>query len=332
MNKDPKVSIICITYNHERFIQKALESFIMQKTNFDFEVIVGEDCSTDDTREIVEEFEKKHPNIIKPIYRSENIGVMANFVDILCKAKGNYIALCEGDDFFTDENKLQIQADFLDNNPEYSLCFHPVKVFFENGEREEHIFPDLHDFGEFCLEELLKNNFIQTNSVIYRKQNFYKSIPQNIMPGDWYLHLRHVQSGRIGFIDKVMSAYRKHAGGIWWNAHKDMDELLKKYGIEHLRTYVELLKIFTKEEHQTILKKNMFYLYVALIKIDEQCDTNLSKLAIKEFPFLNIEQSRFTVNNAPGIMIFLKKIIQTTKKKGIVGLVKKVFSALNNLI
>jgi glycosyltransferase involved in cell wall biosynthesis len=311
-----KVSILCITYNHEKFIKQALESFIMQKTNFDFEVIIGEDCSTDNTREIIKEFEKKYPNIIKPIYREKNLGAMANFVDILCKAEGNYIALCEGDDFFIDENKLQVQADFFDNNPEYSVCFHPVKVFFENGEREEHIFPKVEDFGEFCLEELLKNNFIQTNSVMYRKRSCYKNIPQNIMPGDWYLHSYHAEFGRIGFIDKVMATYRKHEGGIWWNAYKDMDELLKKYGIEHLRTYVELLKIFKKKEHQVILKKNIFYLLGALDRLDLQYNTKLSESTIKEFPLLYFEYARFLEQNnkSTALSSLLEQIKRIYKK------------------
>ena len=99
MKNCPKLPVVCITYNHGKFIKQALESCVMQKTDFDFEVIIGEDCSTDNTREVIREFEQKYPNIIKPIYQDKNIGGMQNFIDILYRATGKYIALCEGNDY-----------------------------------------------------------------------------------------------------------------------------------------------------------------------------------------------------------------------------------------
>ena len=104
MSNKPIVSIVCVAYNHEKFIQQTLESFIMQKANFDFEIIIGEDCSTDKTREIIKEFEKKYPNVIKPIFREKNIGTTENFFDTLRCANGKYIVICDGDDFFIDIN------------------------------------------------------------------------------------------------------------------------------------------------------------------------------------------------------------------------------------
>jgi glycosyltransferase involved in cell wall biosynthesis len=242
----------------------------MQNTNFNFEVLIGEDCSTDSTREIVKEFEEKYPNIIKPIYRNKNIGATLNFRDVLLKAQSKHIAICEGDDFFTDEHKLQLQADFLDKNPDYSMCFHPGKVIYENNEKEESIFPEHKDREKFTVEELLRGNFMLTNTVMYRRLE-YKNLPTNIIPGDWYLHLYHAKFGEIGFIDKVMSVYRRHAGGIWWDSHKNPDNILEKHGAAILAMYFELLKLYEdKKEYKDIIMGNINDLLNRFTDIDKR--------------------------------------------------------------
>ena len=136
----PLVSISCITYNHEPYIVQALNGFLMQKTSFPFEVLVHDDASTDRTADIIREYEKKFPKIIKPIYQKENqyskgftaVTATWNFP----RAQGKYIALCEGDDYWIDENKLQIQVDFLERNPEYTMCFHNAEVLNEIPDTE----------------------------------------------------------------------------------------------------------------------------------------------------------------------------------------------------
>ena len=130
---EPKVTIVCITYNQEKYIKDAIESFLQQKTSFPFEVIISDDCSTDNTAGIIKEYAQKYPNLIKPIFREENLGVMKNFIDTLSQVKTKYAIVNEGDDYFSDENKLQIQYDFLEKNPQYSACFHPVKIIYENN-------------------------------------------------------------------------------------------------------------------------------------------------------------------------------------------------------
>ena len=131
-----KLSIICLAYNQVRFIKDALEGFVMQKTNFPFEVIIHDDASTDGTTEIIKEYEHKYPNIIKPIYQTENQWRKAKTMSktfIYPHIKGEYVAFCEGDDYWTDENKLQKQVDFLDSHPDYTICFHPVNVIWEDN-------------------------------------------------------------------------------------------------------------------------------------------------------------------------------------------------------
>lgn len=249
----PKVSICCLAYNQEKFIRQTLDGFIMQKTNFPFEVLIHDDASTDTTADIIREYETKYPDIIKPIYQTQNqyaIGKSGEKYFNLPRVQGEYVAMCEGDDFWTDKNKLQIQADFLDKNPDFSLCFHPVKIFYEDNSVPDSIFPDFenefNDVKELNLISLLRKNYIQTNSVMYRwRLNSQEKIdnlyPDAIIPSDLFVHLLHAQVGKIGFINKVMASYRRHSGGFWQDTNESFH---LNYGIYELRFYLELEKQF----------------------------------------------------------------------------------------
>ncbi|WP_180380317.1 glycosyltransferase [Campylobacter lanienae] len=248
---NPKLSICCITYNHAKFIRQALDGFMMQKTNFPFEIIIHDDASIDGTADIIREYEKKYPDIIRVTYQTENqwskgIDVLKAFV--YPKIQGQYVALCEGDDYWIDENKLQKQVDFLDTHLEFNVCFHPVKVIWEDNRASESIFPKpKFRFNKdiLTLQDLLKHNFIQTNSVMYRwrlkdQENLF---PNDILPGDWFLHLLHAQTGKIGFLSDVMAVYRRHAGGIWTGAWVT-DEWFIKCAIPNLKFYQAVEKQF----------------------------------------------------------------------------------------
>lgn len=278
----PKVSIVSISYNQEKYIAEALESFVAQQTDFDFEVIIADDCSIDRTAAIIREYAKTYPEIIKPIFGENNIGVQLNLIKALKAAQGQYIALCEGDDYWTDSTKLQKQAVFLDENPEYGLCFHPVKVLFENSEMKDFIYPVVTKESKFTLEGLLKENFIQTNSVMYRKQK-YDNLPANILPMDWYLHLFHAKSGKIGFINTVMSVYRRHSGGIWWDSYNNKAEFWAKHAPYHLAVYEELLKLYPKPRHKKIILESVFRVFDDFVEIDMKYNKELLKIAL-QFP------------------------------------------------
>ncbi|MDB5164321.1 MAG: putative sugar transferase [Candidatus Saccharibacteria bacterium] len=284
----PKVSIVAISYNHERYIRQALDSFLNQKANFEFEIIVGDDCSTDNTPSIIKEYAEKYPNLVKPILRTSNVGISRNFSDTMSKARGKYIALCECDDFWTDPNKIQIQADFLDGNPQSSFCFHPVNVFFEGKKEKEIIFPDKKDPKDLNLEELLKQNFIQTNSVMYRKQN-HTDIPDGILPVDWYLHLYNAQFGEIGYIDKVMATYRRHEGGIWWS--DNAEEFWRKNGMKHLAMHQAIVEIYgSKKEYQDALYEPILRAFLAIANLKSQSDHNqLLANAFEKYPAMAAE-------------------------------------------
>ena len=272
--QNPVLSIICITYNHGKYIRQALESFVTQKTDFPFEVIVADDFSTDNARDIIREYEQKYPEIIKPIWRDKNVGISANNNEAFSRATGKYIALCEGDDFFTDKNKIQMQADFLEKNSDYSMCFHPVRCFWENGEKADEIFPEVNG-RPYTLTELLKGNFIQTNSAVYRRKP-YDSLPENILPMDWYIHLYHAKDGKIGFINKTMSAYRKHSGGIWADAAHDIEKHYKRHGVVQLAMFFEVLKLFKDSpEYREIVMGGILYLLDSFCRIDKKENTDL---------------------------------------------------------
>ena len=225
---NPLVSIVCIAYNHARFIRDALDGFVMQKTNFPFEILVHDDASTDGTADIIREYEAKYPDLFRCVYQTENQwgkkDPCKNF--LFPMVRGKYVALNEGDDYWTDENKLQKQVDFLETHPDFSVCFHSVTVHWDDNSKPDDIFPPAimrFDKTVLTLDDLLKHNFIQTNTVMYRWRfhtDSFDLIPDGILPGDWYLHLLHAQVGKVGFLPDVMSFYRRNQGGIWTEAEQ----------------------------------------------------------------------------------------------------------------
>ncbi len=274
MKKTPKVSIITITYNHAEYIRQALDSFVMQVTDYDFEVIVADDASTDGTQEVIEEYNKKYPHIIRPILRKKNIGAWTNFIDAIREAKGDYIALCEGDDYWTDENKLQIQSELLDKNPDLGLCFHPVNVIYQDNSKKSFIYPVISESINFTVEELLARNYIQTNSVMYRRQD-YSKLAKVMMPGDWYLHLFHAYYGGIGFTDRVMSVYRKHPGGMWWDSENDLSKLWSKHGTSHMAFWDEVMRLHGNNlTNQKTINNGIINLFDAMVEADKSQDNS----------------------------------------------------------
>lgn len=251
MNEDIKLSIVCITYNHERFIRDCLEGFVMQKTNFPFEILINDDASMDKTADIIREYETKYPDLFRCVYQTENQWGKKNpFTDILFPmVRGKYVALNEGDDYWTDENKLQKQVDFMETHSDFSVCFHPVTVHWEDNSEPDSVFPSAKERfykTELTLDDLLKRNFIQTNSVLYRwrfHRDSLKLFPDGILPMDWYLHLLHAQTGKIGFLPDVMSVYRRHRGGIWTEAEQTSRWFIR-CGIPCIRFWQNMQKRF----------------------------------------------------------------------------------------
>lgn len=234
----PLVSIICITYNHEKYIAEAIESFLLQKTTFPFEILIGEDCSTDKTREILMNYKEKFPTIIKLIFHDTNIGMVQNFSTTFQSCREKYIALCEGDDHWTDPYKLQKQIDFLENNKDFTICCHRSIQFDQNSQQQINLFPDQEEEYTFTIYDLLHSNIANTCSFVYRNMNI--KIPDffnQLSLGDWPLHILHAQFGKIKYFPETMSLYRIHGKSAWssttaikqLSATIDMLKALKRY-------------------------------------------------------------------------------------------------------
>lgn len=313
MNSKIKLSICVATYNNKDYIAQALDSFLMQKTNFKFQIIVGDDCSTDGTTDILKEYAKKYPDIIKPIFREKNIGrdknlLATNALDIYSNAKTPYIAMCDGDDYWIDEYKLQKQVDFLETHPDYSICFHPVKVVYEgfDFEKADEIYPTQEFIkNEITFDLLIQNNWMATSSVVYRWKfndiNIENYFPKNIFPGDWYLHLLHAKEGKIKILPEIMSVYRRHPQGVWSDSIKNQDRLFVKWGLHLANFYYLVYKNITNssqaylqdmflpnlksiintyyhnkkfKELQTI--EELYPTYLDMISLDEKFDERLT--------------------------------------------------------
>ena len=216
-----------ITYNHENYIRKAIEGVLNQKTNFEIELIIANDNSPDSTDRVVQDYMDQHPNggTINYLKNSVNIGMMPNFANALQKCSGKYIALCEGDDYWTDDLKLQKQVDFLENNSDYAICFHKVSID-ENGQiMADNITKKVAQ--KTTILDLAKGNYIHTCSVVYRNHMFEK-FPEYFYTspiGDYFLHLLNSQYGAIHYIDENMAHYRVHSTSYW--SSKQQEERVK---------------------------------------------------------------------------------------------------------
>ena len=239
----PRLSVVCLAYNAAPYIRTALDGFLMQKTDFPVEVLIHDDASTDGTAEIIREYAEKHPDVIRPVFQRENQfskGVSVSSTVLWPLIRGEYVAVCEGDDYWTDPLKLQKQVDWLDAHPESAVCFHPVVVHFEDGSRKDSIYPAQKDYPQgFTFEGLLRHNYMQTNSIVFRwmLKGRECDVPLDIAPRDWFTNLLHAEKGPIGFLPEAMGVYRRHPGGVWWTASDAPDKFYLRNGFRHLSFY-----------------------------------------------------------------------------------------------
>lgn len=222
-NVKPLLSVCIFTFNQEKFIRRCIDGALQQQTNFDYEIVLGDDDSNDGTREICLEYAKKFPDKIRLLlhHRDNNIKINGyptgrfNVLYGYYSSKGKYIAICEGDDYWTDPLKLQKQVDFLEGNQEYSLCFHKTKVVYENT-GDVLFVPELGNSGEYSVEQLIFKNYIQTCSVVFK--NVIKNLPEDFykLPmGDWPLFLLLSNYGKLYYLRDVMAVYNNHPNGVW---------------------------------------------------------------------------------------------------------------------
>lgn len=238
-----EMTVLTMAYNQEEFIAECMDSVLAQKTDFQVRHLVLDHCSSDATPKIIAEYARKNPSIRPVLLPTRWKGENVRGLFLRCKSK--YASLCDGDDYFTDPLKLQKQVDFLEKHPRCSLAFHPVHVRFEDGRHEDFIYPPVENLPrglkeEYYLTDLFKSNFIQTNSVVYRWR-FTDGLPSwfraDINPSDWYWHLLHAEIGKIGFINTVMSVYRRHSKALFSNGFLDAKAHRRDHGMAELQTY-----------------------------------------------------------------------------------------------
>jgi len=280
----PKLSVILITYNHEKYIRKAVESILSQETDFPFEILIGEDCSPDQTGQIVREYKKQYPDKIRIMYREKNTGrPTLNVYETTMQAKGDYLAYLEGDDYWTDTHKLQKQVDFLEAHPEYIACTHGMKLIDEDGDdipKEE--LPSqasLYDWsGEYTIEDFKEKDHWPGHYATLVSRNIYKNSKHDYtilykshdFIDDGQILLFLLKEGNIFRMDDQMSVWRyvKRAGGNSWNSRamkrnlwkedvqmttKIMAWLEKEYGLtdyakeKAVRHFDTALTVFSRE-------------------------------------------------------------------------------------
>ena len=227
--KKPLVSIGCITYNHEKFIAEALDSFLMQKTDFPFEIVIDDDCSTDNTAKIIQRYINKYPKIINANLRTKNVGMTKNASESISRANGTYLAICEGDDYWIDVNKLQYQITKMLQHPELSISVHPAKEFIEHTQEYSGVIRDMGADTVFKFSDLLKLVPFATSSMIIKKDVFDKhsKIFEKIPFTESFVQIIASSDNGILYLNKVMSCYRVHMGGIW-TSNKNNPTHLKK--------------------------------------------------------------------------------------------------------
>jgi glycosyltransferase involved in cell wall biosynthesis len=213
----PLVSVCMITYNHEPYLREAIESVLAQQASFDFELVIGEDCSPDRTREIALEFQQAHPDVVRVLPNTARLGAMKNFERTLAACRGQYLAFLEGDDFWTSPQKLQRQVNVLEAHSDISVVFHPVHMVPEAAQGEVQLFPRRETPQRTSIRDLLSGIYAHTASIMVRNPHLARLpawLHESYM-ADWPFLILCARKGDIYCIPEPMATYRQTGGGIW---------------------------------------------------------------------------------------------------------------------
>ncbi|MCE7043128.1 glycosyltransferase [Dyadobacter sp. CY312] len=245
-----KVSVCVPAYNHEKYIAQMLDGALMQQTSFSFEIVIGDDASTDRTQTIIRQYIDENPGRICAFLHEKNQGPAEprefagrnNVLALLKACKGEYVAMCEGDDYWTDPFKLQKQVDFLEANPDYAICHHNVEVIYEDGS-PSHLFNAPDQKITSTIEDILEDKwFMATASWLYRNHfldHDFAAWHAEAAAGDWAMIIQLAAHGKIGYLAETMGIYRKHSAGLsnvhantnkrFWQNRKEMFENVNKW-------------------------------------------------------------------------------------------------------
>lgn len=266
------VSIVCNAFNQEKYIADAIDSFLIQSTDFDFEILIHDDCSTDDTANIIKTYQKKYPSLIKTIIQTENQyskGFKVTRINSE-RARGKYIALCEGDDYWTDPLKLQKQIDYLEKNQEVTLCVHGASIIDAKTNKQLDILVPSNRSRYFTTDEIIfgGGGLFATNSMVFRREDF-KTIPDfydRSKVGDYPLTVYLSLLGKVYFMNEIMSAYRTSVPGSWTEEHFQSEFEVQNGHFMQIESLLESINDFSCQQltpivNQTILR-NRFNLYL----------------------------------------------------------------------
>jgi len=263
-----RVTVVCPTYNHSKYIRRALDGFVSQKTNFKFEVLIGDDASTDDTPDIIREYAARYPDIIRPVLREKNLGSAQNFQDLIKDIDTEYVALCEGDDYWTDNRKLQKQYDFLEANKKFAICYHPVLVKYENADVPDDVNPSENRGSIFAphplaspyerhvqtIKDLAVRSSIPTCSVMYRwrfrKGKDLEYFRTDVNPRDILNNLLHAETGDVFFMKDIMACYFRPNESMW-----SQKSLFASNALELVKFYEYVEEHFAKDVSQLLAEE-----------------------------------------------------------------------------
>jgi len=273
MKQEVMVSVIMITYNHEKYIEEAIHGVLMQECDFGYELIIANDHSTDETGKVIQRILLNHPQaaVINFLNREANLGMVQNFVDAFKRSKGKYIALCEGDDYWTDTLKLQKQVNFLEKNHEYSMVCHDALVIDEVKEISYPYFTGAHQKQICSTKDIFGIRFCATASMLFRKESLkYVDFPDfKILTGDLFLQLLISLHGPIFRMYEVMSVYRITAKGATEANKRDLKTLILNR--------IELFTYFNKISH----KKYNKFIRIETLVMKSEIDYRDSKSLIR---------------------------------------------------
>jgi glycosyltransferase involved in cell wall biosynthesis len=216
----PTVSVAVITYNHEQFIAQAIESVLMQETAFAVELVIGEDCSADGTRQIVQAYARKYPNVIRALLPEKNLGMARNYDAVWQACRGKYVAWLEGDDYWRTPQKLQKQVALMEANPHYSMCGTKtqfVTTSSDGAEKDAGVLEPTVLKPEYDLSDFLTRYPMHTSSMLMRRElmQFPDWLNELVMLRDTCVFALYAEKGPVGYLSEVVSCWRIHAGGIW---------------------------------------------------------------------------------------------------------------------
>ena len=255
-NNEIVVSVIVLAYNHASYIQQALDSILMQKVDFPYEILIGDDGSTDGTRNILQEYAQAYPNNIRLFLREKNLGAARNAYELLIRSQGKYLAFCEGDDYWICPDKLSRQVQFLENNPTFIGCSHRCEIVDENGSRKENQqLSWVREKNCFTLDDF-KGIYLPGQTATIVKRNLFRGqknpysflYEANKNISDRTTTLLYLSKGPFGFIPEVMSAYRQvQNAGLTNHVYKDNPKRIT-HELEYTRQLEKIAQTLTNKK------------------------------------------------------------------------------------